>query len=410
MKNKLSIYLKLIICIVLIIVFSNGFNQGQEVDDFAYVIALGIDTGKENNIQVSLQFAKAVNTSEGGSSDPQPSFIYTVEASSLSSAINLLNSYMSKRINLAHCKVVVFSEDFAQNGISEELYTLFNNIQIRPDVSIIVSKCSSRYFIEKSKPSLEIIVTKYYEISPQSEEYTGYTSNVKIIDFFNALNCSTCEPYAILGGVNTKSQKLKANSLSNFEKDSEITAGETALNEDSGSETIGLAVFKGDKLVGETTAIDTLMHLIVTNKLKSANLTIPNPYNQNSTIDLLISKDRKTKCDVKFINNSPYITIDANISARILSVSGNSESLDDKNIETIEKQINSYLENKLYDYLYKTSLDFNSDVCGFGKFAIGHFLTTDEWNNYNWLNNYKNSIFKVNVNSSIKSGLLLTQD
>ena len=161
---------------------------------------------------------------------------------------------------------------------------------------------------------------------------------------------------------------------------------------------------------GEASAIDSLCHLIITNKLKSANISISNPYNQNSSIDLLISKEKPVKCTVKFINNSPYITVDSNLDARILTVSGNSKSLDDTNIETIEKEINLYLENKLYNYLYKTSLEFNSDVCGFGKFATINFLTTEDWNNYNWLDNYKNSIFKVNVNSCIKSGLLLTQD
>ena len=144
--------------------------------------------------------------------------------------------------------------------------------------------------------------------------------------------------------------------------------------------------------------------------MQSANISIPNPYNQNSSIDLLISKEKPVKCKVKFVNNSSYITVDSNISARILTVSGNSKSLDDKNIETIEKEINLYLEDKLCNYLYKTSLEFNSDVCSFGKFAAMNFLTTEDWNNYNWLDNYKNSIFKVNVNSSIKSGLLLTQD
>lgn len=161
---------------------------------------------------------------------------------------------------------------------------------------------------------------------------------------------------------------------------------------------------------GEASAIDSLCHLIITNKLQSSNISIPNPYNQNSSIDLLISREKPVKCKVKFINNSPFITIDAKIDARILTVSGNSKSLNNSNIETIEKEINLFLENKLYDYLYKTSLEFNSDSCGFGKFAIKNFLTAEDWNNYNWINNYKNSIFKVNVNSSIKSGLLLTQD
>ena len=161
---------------------------------------------------------------------------------------------------------------------------------------------------------------------------------------------------------------------------------------------------------GEATAIDSLCHLIIVNKLQSANISIPNPYNQNSSIDLLISREKPVKCKVEFINNSPFISIDCNIEARVLTVSGNSKSLDNFNIKTIEKEINYYLENKLYDYLYKTSLEFNSDVCSFGKYAITNFLTTEDWNNYNWMNNYKNSIFKIKVNSSIKSGLLLTQD
>ena len=127
---------------------------------------------------------------------------------------------------------------------------------------------------------------------------------------------------------------------------------------------------------GEASAIDSLCHLIITNKFQSANISISNPYNQNSSIDLLISKEKPVKCKVEFINNSPYITVDSKLDARILTVSGNSKSLDNTNIETIEKEINLYLENKLYNYLYKTSLELNSDVCSFGKFAVMNFLTT----------------------------------
>lgn len=114
MKTRYSKYFKIIVCIVLIIIFTGGFNQGQEVDDFAYAIAIGIDKSSSNNLKISFQFAKPVNASDNGSSEPQPSFIHTVDASSISSAINLLDSYMSKRINLSHCKVLVFSEEFAK--------------------------------------------------------------------------------------------------------------------------------------------------------------------------------------------------------------------------------------------------------------------------------------------------------
>ena len=44
---------------------------------------------------------------------------------------------------------------------------------------------------------------------------------------------------------------------------------------------------------------------------------------------------------------------------------------------------------------------YNSDIDGFGKYALKHFSTINEWENFNWLDNYQNSFFKVNVNSKI---------
>ena len=101
--------LKILICIVLIVVFTVAFNQNSEIGDYAYAIAIGIDNGENNNLEVTIQFAKAVNLSEGSSSEPQPSIIKTVEASSIDSAFNLINSSINKQINLSHCKTVVIS-------------------------------------------------------------------------------------------------------------------------------------------------------------------------------------------------------------------------------------------------------------------------------------------------------------
>ena len=78
--------------------------------------------------------------------------------------------------------------------------------------------------------------------------------------------------------------------------------------------------------------------------------------------------------------------------------------------QKLQEAINLYLKDNISRYLYKTTLDFNSDVCCFGNYAICRFKTQDDLNNYNWKDNYKNSFFKVNVSSSVKSGQLLTQD
>ena len=61
------------------------------------------------------------------------------------------------------------------------------------------------------------------------------------------------------------------------------------------------------------------------------------------------------------------------------------------------------------NYLYKTTTVYQSDINGFGNYASSSFLTTKAFNNYDWLNNYKNSCFEVNVNTIIDSGFILNE-
>ena len=49
----------------------------------------------------------------------------------------------------------------------------------------------AKYYIENSTSKYEKVITKYYDIFPKSADYTGYTANVTIGDFFNKLNNNT---------------------------------------------------------------------------------------------------------------------------------------------------------------------------------------------------------------------------
>lgn len=58
MNNRLLNFLKITTIIVIFIVFIIGFNHDQDIDDFAYVVAIGIDSGSNNNLKVNFQFTK----------------------------------------------------------------------------------------------------------------------------------------------------------------------------------------------------------------------------------------------------------------------------------------------------------------------------------------------------------------
>lgn len=87
----------------------------------------------------------------------------------------------------------------------------------------------------------------------------------------------------------------------------------------------------------------------------------------------------------------------------------NASYLSFDNVHELEKAVTKYIEDKVYSYLYKVSKEFNSDIDGFGKYAVKHFLTWDDWKNYNWLNNYNTSFFNIDVKTNVKSGYILME-
>ena len=116
-----------------------------------------------------------------------------------------------------------------------------------------------------------------------------------------------------------------------------------------------------------------------------------------------------TNIKVDTSTKSPYIEINCSFTGRIYSMTQNSKYLSPEVLDSISKSCNSYLESMFTDYLYKTSREFGSDINSIGNYALKNFFTTKEFEDYSWLENYKNSFFKVNVNSSVKSGMLITE-
>ncbi|MBO4293098.1 MAG: hypothetical protein J5881_01740 [Clostridia bacterium] len=393
--------------IVLLLVAFSGSYKSLSIDKLAYVVAIGIDKSPSQGYNFSFQFTNVTSSSESGTAEKSPSIVNNVEANSIGSAINLMNTYIGKRINLSHCKVIVFSEEVAIEGISKHVYTLMNDTQIRPSANIVVSKCNAKYYIQNSKPILENLITKYYDIFDYSSNFTGYSADATIGDFLNKLECDTCNPVAILGGMNTENISYPTDITEN--QSSSIKANESTIFGKRGSENIGLAAFRDDKLVGELNASECMAFLNMTNQAQGFFLTIPDPEVENNYLDIYMSPKKPTKISVKITNGTPFIKLNFYFSGRIYSIDANRQYLDEKKLEAISSVCDSYLESAFSDYLYKTSKELKSDINEFGKYALSLFLTTNDFNNYNWNENYKDAFFDVDVSSIVESSILLTE-
>lgn len=401
-------FLVKIFIIILIIIFFISFSYSYKalnIENLAFVVALGIDTSDSKKIKVTFQFVNPPSTSEGSNQEAEI-FEDTVDTNSIPNAINIMNSYLARKIDLSHCRNIVFSEDIAKNGISEHIYTLMNDVQVRPTSNIIITNCTANEYIKNSIPSLETSITRYYDIFPSSGKYTGYVSDATIGDFYNSLLCNACDPHTILGGVSSTSS---TNSQSTVSTDSNIKSGSSPISGMRSAESIGIVAFKHDKLAGELDAIETICFHILKNNINSFIITVPSPKDNTLKIDLLVTPKGTCKTKVNIVNGSPYVKINGSFNAKIYSMDEKDNYLEPGILTTLSNTCNTYLENILLNYLYKTSVEFKSDISGIGKYALSNFYTTDEFKDYNWVDNYMNSTFKVTIDTTIDSGFLLNK-
>ena len=449
---------KILILSIVSIIFIYGFSGSYSVsntDNISYVTALGVDLADDkSSLQVTFEFMDTSSFSTNGDSSNTPPIINTIAATSISTAINLLNVYVEKNINLSHCKVFVFSQELAEKGISSELTELMNNSQVRPTSNLIISKCSAREYVQNSTSSLEKILTKYYDIFPKGSRSTGYTANITIGNFYNNLLTKSSGNLAILGNLNelypsesNSSQNGSSSeesgssgslmSSSSGQGSSSSSTGENNTNEenkkaekkqaeegaisvknliagnsnivgDRGTENIGLAVFNDGKYVGELTAMDTLCHLLIQEDVISFLLTIDNPEIYEHYIDVSLKENISPHISIDISNENPVINIYIDLTGRIESIKDSTTVPEENNIDLdkISNAVNLSLKNSILEYLNKTKYTFNCDIDNFYRDAKRNFLTIGDYQKYDWCNKYANCEFNVNVNSIVHLGII----
>ncbi len=219
------------------------------------------------------------------------------------------------------------------------------------------------------------------------------------------------------GGINKANSKTNSSEASDFgdnsnndsQKDYNIKANDSSVEGENKVENIGVAVFKDDKLVGELNALDTMAFLSIRNKVDRFLVSIPDPLNNDKYLDIYLTPKGSTNVQVDTSTSSPYVKLKCQFTAQIYSMSDNSKYLSSDVLGAVSNSCNKYLESMFLDYLYKTSKDFKSDINGFGNYAAKNFVTTSQYEDYNWLESYKDTFFDVQVDTSVKSGMLINE-
>lgn len=435
-KNTINIIAFLILLAIFIGAFSSSYTA-HNLTHLAYVLALGVDFGENAKIKLTAQFTKSDSFSSSRSSSDESSNIILVsgEADSIYGCLNLLNSYIGKEINLAHCGAVIFSEEFAKNGIYPQIYSLLNNEEFRPTANLIISTCPAYEYLSNVKPNIEKITTNYYETYSITNKFTGYFSNTTVGEFFNTISSDFCDGTATLGGLNASARKEQEDSSSesdssskedsqdsskyiSSEKDENIVtdpedliAGTSSIQGKRGTENLGIAVFDDDKLCGKLTATESICHLLIENALDSFIVSIDNPYSENDKdkIELNIIPNKNSKFSVNIEDGIPNIYLDISVQASVLTLEKDIEYEQPETLEKFSVLSKDYLEKEFNNYFEKVSKDYGTDIDYFSYKALSHFATKEEWDNFNWTEKFKSANFHTNIKVNVVSSQMITK-
>jgi spore germination protein KC len=58
--------------------------------------------------------------------------------------------------------------------------------------------------------------------------------------------------------------------------------------------------------------------------------------------------------------------------------------------------------------LKKTTEEYDSDICGIGRYVKGSFLTLDQWESFKWNEKYSSTDFTIDVKLKVRrTGLII---
>lgn len=379
-----------ILCIAIITTALTGCYDNREIEDLAYVVAIGIDEADNNMFNLTFQSAvpKSIATGEGETTD-----IKTFRTDNFISGFRKTGRYLSKKINLSHTKIIVVSEKIAKRGLLPFLNGLQNYMELRPNVNIIVSASGAKNYIESLQPKLSASPTKFYDMMFKSYQTDFRVPSSELGDYLYRTHSSGVQPVTIYTDVDE--------SVIDSKKPETDKPGGEADKGKKNMSVKGLAVFNGDKMAGSLDSQETSIYALMTGSIDSIKLEVKDPLDERYKILSNIRKDKSSKTRVQVDGNKPQINVDLNLHADIEAVQSNINYSDAAKLQKVQKEYETYIKNEMNSLLSKATYEYKSDIFGFGQTAKKNYMSISQWEKAKWHEIFPGSAYKIRVTVTV---------
>lgn len=408
MRNSITV---LLLCILA--AFLAACSDAREINQWAYVYSIGIDSGVSNNLRFSFQIpsmkphgggvgGNSDSSSGGGQSGEKNYTVYSVDAPTFYSAVNMAEASSSRAYNYMHTKFLVISEELARDGMERFINSMIRSRQIRRIMHIIVSKDGAGKFLDEFNPVVSDAISEAQEGFMATNEENGFYLDISYHQFFKEMKTTYRMPAAPMVAVNDFSNyRSEGTPPKEFKSEGDYYAGELPRTGGNPFEFFGTALFDGDKMVGMLNGDETRGLMMITNELGRANISFPDPLNDELRITILAKLKKNTEIKVETAGQNPKVHVNVFLEGDLMNVQSATQYENPELKKALEDAFSAYIREILNKTVGKCK-DLGVDVFGFGEKAVMHFLTIQEWEEYNWLGKFKDAEISVDVEFVIR--------
>lgn len=367
---------KILIFITLIFIFMStvGCWSRTEVEELAIVTAIGIDDviyeGKQK-LRFSILIVKPeeMGDSTGGKGEGAPAWFGFAQGDTLFEAVENFSTTSSKTLFGGHVSSIILGEKTAQKGVGNVIDFVQRHKSHRLRNWVLVAEGSAREALG-IHPELQTL---------PSEELQGLLGlNATRTSKSYAVDLKTFLVDLAVPGKEAVLPLLEIRKVgSEIEHPGEEAAGDKAKHKNASLK--GLAVFKGDKMVGKLRDVETRGFLWVIGKAKGGIIIASDPHQEEPHVAIKMTR-ASSKIKPEVVDGKLIITVKIEAEGDLGEYGEAKGTTKPEDIARIEKSYADVIKNEAERAIDKCQKVYNSDIFGFG--AIVHRKQLKYWKEY----------------------------
>lgn len=386
------------LAILLLALSGLGCWDREELEDLAFVSVIGIDRGRENSLRVSFLIPIPRSRAEVGGGDGKGDLLTTVESESLLEAKNLANVHVSRRIILSQVSVYVIGEDLARSGIEDYLKPFSRDRELRLSLPwIVVVKGTAAGFLGALKPSFETHGARHLVESLDSWRHTGLAPKLQLLHYYQESAFKGGSGVIPLGALNEVGLGQPGVPVGS----QKVIPGRLPRRGGSPLDIVGAAIFRENRMVGEIDGREVRIRNFLAGTFQSGIFKFDSPSDPDKSITLsvrhgsppevIVQPGHPTRVDIK-------VLIEADLSGQLDDNDYSSLA----NTRRLEDYLNRRLKEDTDQLVKRAQKEFKTDIFNLDRHARRRFLTTPEWDKFNWTRQFLKAEINVKYDLELR--------